>query len=108
MRGVSRGRLAIVADTMVDRGLAWIEREGHPFFLLIHVFDPHMNYDPPEVVAGHFTSRLGRENRAELPVHSTPLVREYASTFGPGARAFIAAAYEEEILFVDRELGRGC
>ncbi|MBI4616854.1 MAG: sulfatase-like hydrolase/transferase [Planctomycetes bacterium] len=32
-----------------DRALAWLARAGEgPFFLWVHYFDPHADYDPPE------------------------------------------------------------
>ena len=36
------------ADEVVDRAIAWLNaRSGKPFFLWVHVFDPHAPYDPP-------------------------------------------------------------
>ncbi|MGH9868231.1 MAG: sulfatase-like hydrolase/transferase [Candidatus Polarisedimenticolia bacterium] len=36
------------ADKTVDRTLRWVESEKeHPFFLWMHLFDPHHPYDPP-------------------------------------------------------------
>jgi len=36
------------AGEVVDRAIQWLEaRSGKPFFLWVHVFDPHLPYDPP-------------------------------------------------------------
>jgi choline-sulfatase len=36
------------ASEVVDRAVAWLaSRSGRPFFLWVHVFDPHSPYDPP-------------------------------------------------------------
>ncbi len=36
------------ADKTVDRALGWLKAEAdHPFFLWVHLFDPHDPYDPP-------------------------------------------------------------
>lgn len=36
------------AGEVVNRAVAWLERQsGNPFFLWVHVFDPHLPYEPP-------------------------------------------------------------
>lgn len=36
------------AGEVVNRAVAWLERQsGKPFFLWVHVFDPHLPYEPP-------------------------------------------------------------
>lgn len=36
------------ADQVVDRALAWLGKQtGKPFFVWVHLFDPHSPYDPP-------------------------------------------------------------
>ncbi len=36
------------ADEVTDRALAWVDRgRKKPFFLFLHYFDPHSQYDPP-------------------------------------------------------------
>ena len=36
------------ADGTVDAALAWLTREAHrPFFLWVHLYDPHFPFDPP-------------------------------------------------------------
>jgi arylsulfatase A-like enzyme len=93
------------ADEVVDLALAWIERnEGTPFFLMVHVLDPHMSYDAPPPFRGRFTSGLG--GGFELPVDEPRRIQREAGSIPEPERAFIRAAYDEEIAFVDEELGR--
>jgi choline-sulfatase len=36
------------ADEVVDRAVKWLDAQsGKPFFLWVHVYDPHIPYDPP-------------------------------------------------------------
>ena len=36
------------AEVVVDRALAWISQHSHgPFFVWVHLYDPHDPYDPP-------------------------------------------------------------
>jgi arylsulfatase A-like enzyme/Tfp pilus assembly protein PilF len=40
---------------VVDRALEWLERpRTGPFFVWVHLFDPHAPYDPPAPFAGRF------------------------------------------------------
>jgi tetratricopeptide (TPR) repeat protein len=39
----------------VRRALAWVEGvKGKPFFLFVHLYEPHVPYDPPEPFRGRF------------------------------------------------------
>jgi arylsulfatase A-like enzyme len=91
------------ADVVVDRTLGWLRTHGRePFFLVVHFFDPHMEYDPPPATRGRFSSAL--------PDNGLPRVTErIRATMRRGEafdRDYVVALYDEEILFVDRELGR--
>jgi arylsulfatase A-like enzyme len=93
------------ADEVVDLALAWIDRNaGAPFFLMVHVLDPHMSYDAPAPFRGRFTS--GLEGGFELPVGEPRKMQRQAGSIPEPERAFVRAAYDEEIAFVDEELGR--
>jgi hypothetical protein len=36
------------AGEVVDRAIRWLgSQSGKPFFVWVHVFDPHLPYDPP-------------------------------------------------------------
>jgi arylsulfatase A-like enzyme len=37
------------ADVVTDEAVAWLERQGdEPFFAMVHYFDPHHDYEPPQ------------------------------------------------------------
>ncbi len=45
------------ADLTVDAALAWVERAPERFFLWVHLYDPHAEYQPPSPWAERFASR---------------------------------------------------
>lgn len=94
------------ADEGVDRALAWIARHAEqPFFLLLHLFDPHMDYDPPPPFQGRFTRQYPTP-RFSLSVRDTADIRANVGTLTAQDRMFIGAAYDEEVAFVDQQVGR--
>jgi arylsulfatase A-like enzyme/Flp pilus assembly protein TadD len=47
------------AGEVVDRAVAWLgSQSGKPFFLWVHVYDPHMPYDPPSPFREKYKGRL--------------------------------------------------
>ncbi len=93
------------ADVIVQRSLSWLDaRDDRPFFLVVHFFDPHMNYDPPLAVRGRFAKDY--KGKLTLPISDLAGIREGKIELDDADRTFIAAAYDEELLFVDVQLGR--
>ncbi len=93
------------ASEVVDRALEWIDGAGEaPFFLLVHLFDPHLDYGAPAPFAGRFTSEM--EAAGELPVRGLWPIRNRIAEMVADERDFIVAAYDEEVAYVDAELGR--
>jgi choline-sulfatase len=93
------------AGEVIDRGLAWLEASDEaPFLLVLHLFDPHLNYDPPRATRGRFTA--GYKGRLRYPVSDLPRVRRNLVATRPADRAFIIGAYDEELLYIDGELAR--
>jgi len=46
------------ADQVVNLGLEWLGKEdGRPFFAWLHLYDPHIPYDPPEPYSSRFGGR---------------------------------------------------
>jgi arylsulfatase A-like enzyme len=94
------------ADVIVDTAVAWMNaRRGAPFFLFIHFFDPHMNYDPAPPTRGRFTGQLP-SGRLQLPFAESARVRAGRLWLSNDEQEFVRAAYDEEIAFVDLQLGR--
>ncbi|MAG69997.1 MAG: hypothetical protein CL471_06860 [Acidobacteria bacterium] len=91
------------ADVVVDRALSWLgDRVDAPFFLVLHLFDPHMQYDPPAATRGRFSSALPD---TELP-RVTERIRAALGRGDVFDRDYLVALYDEEVLFVDQQLGR--
>ncbi len=46
------------AGEVVDRALAWLNgQSGKPFFVWVHVYDPHIPYDPPQPFKAKYKGR---------------------------------------------------
>src|SRR5437879_2922954 len=46
------------AGESVDRALTWLKKnQARPFFLWLHLYDPHSPYDPPEPFKSRFRTR---------------------------------------------------
>lgn len=103
------------AAEVVDLALEWIDaNSSRPFFLLVHLFDPHLDYDAPAPFGGRFavtgtataaTTAAGEEG-LELPVQGLWPIRNRLTDMSAAERDFITAAYDEEIAYVDAEVGR--
>ena len=92
------------ANVSVNRALRWLDEHGDGrFFLLLHLFDPHMTYDPPEPFLGRFSNSVPVSDKPRVTdLHEIrPLLRR-----GGVDMAYLEALYDEEILFVDSQLGR--
>ena len=93
------------ADAVVDRALAWIDRPREmPFFLVAHLFDPHLDYDAPEPYRGRFAA--GYDGGITYPVSDLRRIKASRVARRPEDRRFIASAYDEELLYMDAEIGR--
>jgi arylsulfatase A-like enzyme len=94
------------SNAVVDLALEYLDnRQAEEFFLFLHFWDPHMQYDAPEPYGGMFTD--GLEGGFTLPVAQDPQpLRRDASSLSPERKAFMVAAYDEEIRFVDSQFER--
>ncbi len=90
------------ADRSVDELLERLQGLEPPFFALLHLFDPHMDYDPPPAFRGRFSGA----SEGPYPVTDFEGIRARAAALSPEERRFIEAAYDEEVAFVDEQLGR--
>jgi arylsulfatase A-like enzyme/Flp pilus assembly protein TadD len=65
------------AGDVVDRAIAWLApQSGRPFFLWVHVFDPHSPYDPPSPFREKY---LGRPYDGEVAYTDQQLGRLFAA-----------------------------
>lgn len=83
------------ADAAVDAVLAWLRSVPEPYFLFVHLFDPHDPYDPPE----GYAQRVPRK-RLDLAGRSAPDARQ------PARLRRLVQRYHGEVLFTDEQLGR--
>jgi arylsulfatase A-like enzyme len=93
------------ADETTTRAIAWLARPApEPFLLWIHYFDPHHPYEPPPGFAERFAADAAAAERhlAELRV---PLLA-HTTRGDPVHTREALDAYDGEVLFTDREIGR--
>jgi arylsulfatase A-like enzyme len=93
------------AEKTTDLALAWIDRHREsPFFAMIHYFDPHMDYEPPDdlrgTFAGDYSGPLG------FPVGDGAKIRNRKIVLDEADRVYVSDSYDEELLATDRALGR--
>lgn len=102
-------RFSIKAGEFVPIVTAWARDEPQePFFLFLHLFDPHMSYEPP---LSH--ARLFDPEVADVKHGRYAAIVPYIKGLRPGSRSMpaaererVAALYDGEIHYCDAELGR--
>ncbi len=75
------------ADDVTKKAIRWVTKQRDPrknFLLFIHYFDPHSPYSPPKPFASRFGSPSPQAGDMDGPMRR----------------------YDEEILFMDHEIGR--
>ncbi len=96
------------ADATVDTALSALdERSGEDVFLLLHLFDAHLDYDPPD---GYLEPFVGARRTPEPPVSMKECLElRLADGEAPPSAAdldYIRGVYQGEVAFVDRAVGR--
>lgn len=102
------------ADEVLKEALSWLDQRGpdkDPFFLWVHMYDPHTPYDPPPIKAAQFYR--GNPRRPDHPLlldHPFLKNKEH-----PGLRASLEgirdpeyprAMYAAEVRHADQQVGR--
>jgi len=72
------------ADSVVDAVLAWLEQAPDSFFLWVHVYDPHANYDPPAGFRAAFPTHPYLAEIAFVDAQLGRLFAEVGARFDPG------------------------
>jgi arylsulfatase A-like enzyme len=98
------------AEKTTDAALAWLDQaEGErPFFLLVHYFDPHAVYDPPQPFRRRFAAPADRENEDFVfgtREHMMAL-RAGQLSLRPDVVARAEALYDGEVAYTDSHVGR--
>jgi choline-sulfatase len=96
------------ADETVDAALNVIsQREGEKIFLLLHLFDAHLDYDPPD---GFITPFIGARREPDLPISMKECLAlrqgEEHTAPKPADIEYIQSAYQGEVAFVDTAIER--
>ncbi len=95
-----RGR---TADQVIDTALTVVEQlQEKPFFLMVHLIDPHLPYSAPKAFRGKFSggAPTGEIGKSRKEIVST------LDDLSADDRQHIVDRYDEEIAFVDQEVGR--
>ncbi len=95
------------AEQSVDLALAWLSSSDQPAFLVLHVMEPHLDYDPPPPAAGVFTDGIEAPLAVPFMSHTVvnPIIEGTRETT-PAERDYIVRRYDEEVLATDHALGR--
>lgn len=95
------------ADETVSSALEQLRRHrDEPNFMLIHLYDPHLDYDPPAGYASRFT---GGRTKPAPPVKGAICRRMAEEGGGKPPQAmidYIEGVYLGEVAFVDAQIGR--
>jgi len=102
------------ADDVIDPALAWLPGAKPPFFLWIHVMDPHHPYEPARVApwedaeAPRFEefSEIYRRRSVDEYTRHLELLMEGAKTLDAGELDYLRDRYDAEIRQVDRAIDR--
>ena len=91
------------ATEVADRAIDILDRVAdRPFFLFLHLYDPHWHYDPPEAQRRLFeTSYSGT-----LTGNWKDFSKHDRSNTTPADLAHLLALYDGEIRYADDEVGR--
>lgn len=93
------------ADRTVDAAIGWLETRSRddPFFLWLHLFDPHRPFDPPARHSAQMTPRTDQQRQRLADF----LRRERFLPVRPdGPLLSRVILYDAEIAFVDEQLQR--
>ena len=95
------------ADATVSAGLAWLEAQQTPAFLMLHFMEPHMSYAPPDDLRGTFSPREGGPLPFPFVPSSEEAGRWMSGAYQPpdAVKTWMDQLYDEEILAVDRAVG---
>jgi arylsulfatase A-like enzyme len=100
------------ADHVLAPALAWLAQAQHPFFLWVHLMDPHHPYEPtlegPWERSATFASYRAEYDARSVAAYTGHLkaLRTGRSPLRPGELDYLVGRYDAEILQADDALGR--
>lgn len=93
------------AADVTSSAIAWLERNGgRPFFVWVHLFDPHLPYEAPEQYATAADRQYSGPASGRWYNLSAKERKEIAST--PSHVNHMISLYDAEIAYVDDAIGR--
>jgi len=99
-----QGHRAVTSPAVTDRGLEFITaRQGEPFFLWLHYFDPHVAYVEHE---GQGFADGGAYQGPIVSGQDFKTLRAMQSSITPADLGELQRLYDSEIAFTDRAVGR--
>jgi arylsulfatase A-like enzyme len=91
------------ATEVADRGIDLLDRVGdRPFFVFLHLYDPHWHYDPPDWARRLFESAY----TGSVTGNWQDFSRRTRATVTDADLAHLLALYDGEIRYADTETGR--
>ena len=97
------------ATETTDLALSWVERNGdHPFLLLVHYYDPHLVYDPPQPYRRRFAASGNNEAKKHLfgMFGQIQKLRDGVLDLTPEDYVRLGGLYDGEVSYSDAEFGR--
>jgi arylsulfatase A-like enzyme len=97
------------AGPTTDAALGYIDSQGdQPFFLLVHYFDAHLTYDPPQPYRRRHADPQDREGTDYLfgTVRDMLHFRRGEIQLGDAMLGRLEKLYDGEIAYLDHEVGR--
>ncbi len=92
-------------DRVVEKALGWLERRAgdpRPFFLFVHLFDPHWTYAAPAPWLGTYSGDYQGRMDGTLPAVTYFVERPIPDD----ALQQVIALYDEEVAWTDALIGR--
>ncbi len=96
-------------EPVLARARAFLDRAGAgPWFLLLHTYEVHSPYEPPEAVQERVVERY-LASHPEQPIEDPPEPNVFNARYGPNTPAAItellAELYDEEVRYTDAQFG---
>jgi len=95
-------------DETTDKAIIWLQTKDDPWFLWVHLFDPHGPYEPPAPYDELYTQGLQPSVAGGTLVTEQHDVATYLrkSLKGVTSVPWVVAQYDGEISYADAQLGR--
>ncbi len=99
------------AEATTDAALDWLSTAGDsgtPFLMVVHYYDPHLTYDPPEEYAELFIDHAydGAFGPSWGSKTDVALVNDDSTGIDSAGVANLVGLYDGEIAFTDDQIGR--